>query len=278
MHAGLKLFGANAPSIAIIMPVHGTVEFQVAGQTFLSAPGVPFVLAPEVEFSASLSPDTHLFIVQLSQAFCAGPEPAFDNGDPYLVKILKSYLTETLFFKSHRHAMTRTRGLESALILYRGGGVSALPSDAVNELVIEDRRLGRALRLINERLEEGVQLESIARDSGLSLRNLYYLMKKFTGFAPSSYCRSRRLIKARESLIRHYAEVPQVASHALKWGFNHVGRFSSYYHDHFGEYPSDTIKGLESLSKHSEHVWSVEPGRSLQHRAWYTSTISELTR
>jgi hypothetical protein len=34
---------------------------------------------------------------------------------------------------------------------------------------------------------------------------------------------------------------------ALKWGFNHMGRFSQDYTKLFGENPSDTLKSLEYI-------------------------------
>jgi transcriptional regulator GlxA family with amidase domain len=108
----------------------------------------------------------------------------------------------------------------------------------------------------------------------MSLRNFYYLMKKRTGMTPYSYCQSRRLIKVRESLICSHREDPVVSNHALNWGFNHAGRFSSYYFDHFGEYPSDTIQGIKLLERRSEQVVSTNSGAVGQQTVWYTSRAS----
>jgi len=266
-----KIVGSNAESAAIIMPLHGTVEFEVKGQRFLSSPDIPFVLEPKADFQANVSADVHLFIVQVARPQLQGDTAGFNSGDPHLAKILEGYLIETPFFRGHEHALQRASSLERALIIYREAGVSASSPSEAKALIGDDRRLCRALQLINERLETGVDLASIARDSGLSLRNFYYLMRKYTGMTPYNFCRSRRLIKARESLIRHYENDPIVSNHALKWGFNHLGRFSFYYKEHFGEYPSDTIKCLESLTKYSKEVQSVQPEVSPRQTTWYTS-------
>ncbi|MDR9425157.1 MAG: helix-turn-helix domain-containing protein [Marinobacter sp.] len=258
VNSALNVFGLNAGKEAIIMPVEGAVEFKVGDRSFVSAPGIPFVLEPNVEFIANLSPDTHVFIVQMGTETTSDRCFSFENGDLNLGKILDSYLVETPFFKSHAHAVDRSTRFEQALLAYSRRGVSDTHGADARVLVDDDRRLCRALVLINERLYEGIELESIARDSGLSLRNLYYLMKKYTGMTPSGYCRSRRLIKARESLIRNHPEDRRVSGHALKWGFNHLGRFSSYYFEHFGEYPSDTTQCLESMTRHAEQVVSAE--------------------
>lgn len=100
-------------------------------------------------------------------------------------------------------------------------------------------------------------------------------MKKYSGMTPYNYCLSRRLVKVRESLICRYREEPGVGNHALKWGFNHAGRFSSYYYDHFGEYPSDTVQCLEVLKRNSAQVVSVDTGGAMgQKTLWYTSAVS----
>lgn len=266
-----KVVGSNADSATIIMPLHGTVEFEVNGQRFLSSPDIPFVLEPRADFQANVSADVHLFIVQVARSQVQDASAGFKSGDPHLAKILEGYLIETPFFRNHAHALQRASSLERSLIVYREAGVSTSSPSETKALIGDDRRLCRALQLINDRLETSVDLELIARESGLSLRNFYYLMRKYTGMTPYNFCRSRRLIKARESLIRNYEIDPTVSNHALKWGFNHLGRFSSYYKEHFGEFPSDTIKCLDSLTKHSKEVQSIQPEVRPKQTTWYTS-------
>lgn len=267
-----KLVGVNADTTAIFMPLQGTAEFVVNGQPFFCSPGVPFVLEPNVEFRADLSPIAHLFIIQIACPESSESGVAFQNGDRELAKIVERYLAATPFFRDYEHAVRRALSLERALVSHRKGGDSNAPGLGPKPLVgDDDRRLCRALHMINDGLEVDIDLASIARDSGLSLRNLYYLMKKYTRMTPHGFCRSRRLIKVRESMICNYAEDPVVANHALKWGFNHLGRFSSYYQQYFGEYPSETIKHLKDLIKSSDDVLSVKPHPLLPQAAWYTS-------
>ncbi|WP_417566073.1 AraC family transcriptional regulator [Marinobacter sp.] len=258
LHSAVKIFGANAEASTIVMPLQGSVEFKVEGQHFLCAPGIPFVLEPNAEFCASVSDGAHLFIVQLAQPLSQESNALPESGDPKLASVLDSFLVETPFFRNHEHAMERVRRFERALALYRDNGVWFDSKRRGRPRVGDERRICQAVHLINERLELGVEFESIARDSGLSLRNLYYLMKKYTGMTPYNYCRSRRLIKARESLICSYPEGPLIAEHALRCGFNHLGRFSSYYREHFGEYPSETIRNLESLTRYGEELVTQE--------------------
>ncbi|MBW7472851.1 AraC family transcriptional regulator [Marinobacter sp. M216] len=261
LNQAYRISGSNTESPVIVLPLEGAAEFELDGQSFLSAPGVPFVLEPNAEYCAHVSAETHLFIVQMGSPGARKPQAFPRSGDPNIARLLESFVIQMAFLKGHEHALERVQWFERALVQHCGdGSVTSLPEVHVRD----ERRICQAVKLINERLEHGVDLEMVASESGLSIRNLYYLMKKYTGMSPYNYCLSRRLIKARESLIRNYEEDPQIANHALRWGFNHLGRFSSYYREHFGEYPSETLECLESLTKFSENVGAVEGARSRQ--------------
>lgn len=268
LNSPVKIFGTNAAALAIIVPLRGSVEFKVDGRHFLCAAGVPYVLESGVEFCASVSEAADIFIVQLKPSDLTESNARPKSGDPKLAAILENYLAEMPFFRNHDHAMARTRNFEQALTVYSKASASYVVESSGRATVSDERRITQALNLINERLEQGVDLESVARDSGLSLRNFYYLMNKFTGMAPYTYCRSRRLIKARESLINSYNDEPGIAKHARKWGFKHQGRFSAYYLKHFNEHPSQTLGRLRYLTKKSQKVIASEN----RLKAWYTST------
>ena len=47
----------------------------------------------------------------------------------------------------------------------------------------------------------------------------------------------------REDLSRDENHDRTVSEIAGGWGFTHMGRFSHYYSDRFGELPSDTLRG-----------------------------------
>jgi transcriptional regulator GlxA family with amidase domain len=55
------------------------------------------------------------------------------------------------------------------------------------------------------------------------------------------YLRHLRLDRARADLL-HLADVPSVASVALRWGFGHLGRFSADYKERFGESPGESLR------------------------------------
>ncbi|MNE60088.1 transcriptional regulator EutR [compost metagenome] len=59
------------------------------------------------------------------------------------------------------------------------------------------------------------------------------------GMSPSNYIRIVRLNVARKLLLLSPSERIQGA--AMDAGFNHLGRFSKYYHEFYGELPSETL-------------------------------------
>ncbi len=56
------------------------------------------------------------------------------------------------------------------------------------------------------------------------------------------YLREVRLRRAHEDLLRSSIEETTVADVARRWGFSHMGRFSSEFLQRFGEYPKNTLR------------------------------------
>ncbi|HEN8798346.1 TPA: AraC family transcriptional regulator [Pseudomonas putida] len=73
----------------------------------------------------------------------------------------------------------------------------------------------------------------------VSRRTLQYSFESIIGMSPSNYVRTVRLNIARKLLLLSPHDKIQCA--ALDAGFSHLGRFSKYYQDFFGELPSQTI-------------------------------------
>lgn len=73
----------------------------------------------------------------------------------------------------------------------------------------------------------------------VSRRTLQYSFESIMGMSPSNYIRTVRLNIARKFLL--LAPQEKIQGAALDAGFSHLGRFSKYYNDFFGELPSETI-------------------------------------
>ena len=102
-----------------------------------------------------------------------------------------------------------------------------------------DRRWQRLLSVMQQHLSEPVQLEDLAAAVDLSPSALTRLCRRQRGVTPMAALRQMRLDAARQWLQQHPNR--SVTEAALNYGFSHLGRFSAYYRERFGEMPSDTV-------------------------------------
>jgi transcriptional regulator GlxA family with amidase domain len=80
---------------------------------------------------------------------------------------------------------------------------------------------------------------SLARSIGVSARSLFRGFQRLRGYGPMEAVRRARLLRVRNDLL---AADPgeKVTDVAMRWGFYHLGRFSGFYSEYFGELPSQT--------------------------------------
>jgi len=74
-----------------------------------------------------------------------------------------------------------------------------------------------------------------------SRRTLQYSFENRLGIKPSMYLRVLRLNGAHRELKLGDSATGNVTDVATRWGFWHLARFSMYYRDLFGDYPSETL-------------------------------------
>ncbi|WP_167812595.1 AraC family transcriptional regulator [Marinobacter daqiaonensis] len=265
------LTGTNAGATAIVMPVAGEMVFEVREGQFSCGPWTPFVLDPTENFHLTLSEEAHLFIVQLPGLSGPHHRDQLRFHQDQLAELLTNFLGETPFFRDHKHAQGCLDRFSGHLHGFIKTGYSPLAQSRNRKDIRNDRRLCNAIRLLNEELDTEISIESVASRSGLSLRNFHYLMKHYIRQSPYQYIRGRRLIKAREAIIRDYPENISIAQQASNWGFQHAGRFSRYYQQHFGEYPNETLAELDRLGRFARQVRSTAGGNTAAGEYWLTS-------
>jgi len=83
---------------------------------------------------------------------------------------------------------------------------------------------------------------ALARQHGISERSLQNAFKSLFGFTPNHFIRLLKLNLVHHELVQSDSSEQTVSRVAQKWGFKHLGRFSSYYAELFGETPSDSLK------------------------------------
>lgn len=123
-----------------------------------------------------------------------------------------------------------------------GGDDEAGAAEAVIDLPSSSRVAERKLEAVEDymrgRLFAPIALADLAKAAGVSARTLNILCHRHRGVAPMVLLRQVRLDAARARLLADpFASVTEVA---LEYGFGHLGRFSAYYRERFGELPRDT--------------------------------------
>ncbi|MDD0838709.1 AraC family transcriptional regulator [Curvibacter sp. HBC61] len=91
---------------------------------------------------------------------------------------------------------------------------------------------------MRRRLAAPIALVDLAQAAGVSVRTLTLLCQRHRGSTPMDLLRAMRL----DAVRAHLQSDPQasVTTCALEYGFGHLGRFSAYYRERFGELPSET--------------------------------------
>jgi AraC family transcriptional regulator, ethanolamine operon transcriptional activator len=115
------------------------------------------------------------------------------------------------------------------------------------------RLCGEILRdtisMVEDDPSEMLDLHSMSRVTGLSPRTLQRTFQVEFGLCPQEWLRLERLNRVRDELSRSNSET-SVTQVATRWGFFHLGRFSQYYRELFGEKPSETL-AHRSLRQHT---------------------------
>ncbi|NQE49391.1 AraC family transcriptional regulator [Herbaspirillum rubrisubalbicans] len=100
------------------------------------------------------------------------------------------------------------------------------------------QRMDMLERYIRSRLCAPLALADLAGAAGVSERALNALCHQQYGVAPMDLLRNIRLDAVRERLLTQPGA--NVTDTAFEFGFGHLGRFSAYYRERFGELPSQT--------------------------------------
>jgi transcriptional regulator GlxA family with amidase domain len=99
---------------------------------------------------------------------------------------------------------------------------------------IGDDRLAQAIELMEERVEEPLSVEAVARQAGLSARQLERLFVRHLGKTPQRHYLELRLQRGRQMLTESGESISDVA---LRCGFADAAHFSRQFKALFGETP-----------------------------------------
>jgi AraC-like DNA-binding protein len=109
------------------------------------------------------------------------------------------------------------------------------PTDFEQPRDFLDYRVRKSLRLLDEGLSEGVALDAVARDAGLSRPHFYKLFRENTGVTPALYANTMRVERALDRLVGSRVSVTDIG---YDLGFSSQSHFTHFFSAHVGIAPT----------------------------------------
>jgi len=94
---------------------------------------------------------------------------------------------------------------------------------------------------IQEHYTDAIHMEDICRETRVGVRTLQRCFREYFDINISDYILSVRLQNAHRELVASHRSEITVSRIALKHGFNHLGRFSIFFRQRYGDYPSKVL-------------------------------------
>jgi len=93
-----------------------------------------------------------------------------------------------------------------------------------------------------DHMDAKINIASLAKEHQISEQTMQNSFKSLFGFKPKHLLRLLKFNHVHYELMQSSPDQSSVSKVAFKWGFTHMGRFSAYYAEFFGEKPSQTLK------------------------------------
>jgi AraC-like DNA-binding protein len=98
-----------------------------------------------------------------------------------------------------------------------------------------DFRVRKSLRILDDGLAEGIELDNVARDAGLSRPHFFKLFRENTGVTPALYANTMRVERALGRLVSSHASVTDIG---FELGFSSQSHFTHFFSAHVGIAPT----------------------------------------
>lgn len=117
--------------------------------------------------------------------------------------------------------------------------LNGMPSERDGPLPSALKIVRQVEEYLDSRPTEPVHISQICSQLHVSRRTLHRAFHEALDIGPIAFLRHRRLC-AVHTALRAPKDIRTISDIALQFGFQNLGRFAGYYHQLFGEYPSDT--------------------------------------
>ncbi len=121
------------------------------------------------------------------------------------------------------------------------------PNNYTQELCADDVQsiapafVKKVERYIEEHAHEPITIVEMAEHVGVSGRSLFSGFRRFRNTSPMRHLKEVRLRYVHRELQQSSAGSTTVTAVAFRWGFSHLGHFTTDYKRRFGETPSETL-------------------------------------
>jgi len=116
--------------------------------------------------------------------------------------------------------------------------------EARTAAAVTDFRVRKSMRLMSEHLGAEVELDSIARASGLSRPNFYKLFRTQTGLTPNLYLNTLIMEQALDALVDSEAPIADIG---FELGFSSQSGFTRFFAANVGMAPTDYRRAAKVL-------------------------------
>lgn len=227
----------------IFLPLQGEIQIQALDQVLKAGPGKMIYLPPGVDHSfqsADSSQGERLIFILDDKAWKANHGGRFLPSVTSTSQLCKELLFHLLIYPKTKAAkslietlvQTVSEMLESSALQFCGE-VSHLDGRT------SDPRMKTALATIEAKFNRPLSMNALAKESGLSLRNLNRLFLEELGMTPKQTVTLHRIDKAKTLLKNGQASVTDVA---FEVGYNSVSQFITTFRKVTGQLPSEFLR------------------------------------
>jgi AraC-like DNA-binding protein len=240
----------------------GKAEFRCQDREFTLEPDNPLLMLRD-SFECRSSSATEMMLVRISCKSMRGVlhkllqrqpyrelvfHPEQEASDPQRISLLQRYL-DFLYEEADRVdplLLVSPLALDQAEKFLATLLLETLPNSYSTELQHPGGSptpwyLKAADDVIREQLADTTSTGKLAAAVGVSPKALRRIFVETKGITPTRYLRKLRFQRVRSDL-QNARPNETVTDIALKWGFNHLGRFSVEYRREFSESPSHTLR------------------------------------
>jgi AraC-like DNA-binding protein len=243
----------------IQIPIRGQEQIELGGKTVLCNPSRGAVINPHAKLVINHSANTEKLIIRIERSLldrhCQqllgrtlrhtaefAPDMPLNTGAGARWLSMISWVYDCLSVDDELSPLMAAQ-IESGLVTML---LTSQPHSYTDELCADSPSLApsfvkRIERYIEEHAHEPISIVDMAEYAGVSSRSLFTGFRRYRNTSPMTYLKEIRLRRVNEELQRLSSGSDTVTAVAFRWGFSHLGHFTTDYKRRFGESPSETL-------------------------------------